>query len=219
MLILGHAFVPLLPSVWPVSFVPKLVKHPRLHTTITFILNKVSSQHTLKKHRTPYLSFNDYLWLSKKHLITNVFFQCSLDSIAIQAAPWNLLNQVPRRLHWLRLVPATPSSNDKESPDVAPNSSRHSILIHSDQYYCTRWYRQWRLLISKWTKGRFLGSNSLYESLSNKVWRLLESTKGSNECDDLRWYVSSLEGNTSSPWIDIQSASLVGSYCPGHHRR
>ena len=41
-----------------------------------------------------------------------------------------------------------------------------------------------KVLISKLTKGRFLGSNSLYESLSNKVWRFLESTKGSNECDD-----------------------------------
>ena len=51
-----------------------------------------------------------------------------------------------------------------------------------------------KVLISKLTKGRFLGSNSLYdESLSNKVWRLLESTKGSNECDDGDSFLAILE--------------------------
>lgn len=144
--LLGHAFVPLLPSVWPVSFVPPEAPHnhhlhPEQSQQLTHI-EETQASNQAATHTQPHIY---PLMIIYDHLKTSVFFPMFawLNCYSSSSLGF-LLNQVPRSLHWLRLVPATPSSNDKESPDVAPNSSRHSILIHSDQYYCTRWYCQWR---------------------------------------------------------------------------
>ena len=99
--LLGHSFVPLLPSV-----LTDLIRsqtrqtpeaphnhhlHPEQSQQPTHIEEtRASNQTATYTHTTPYLSFNDYLWLSKNHLYNHqcIFSNVRLTQLQFRAAPW-----------------------------------------------------------------------------------------------------------------------------------